>query len=115
MPDTTSPVIDLIVGGPQVEVHVACFTGPASDVPDSTSALRLPNPAAAPSIATASLDAAKPRSVILTPPASGTGGGPISIFVGEVGGQNNGLNLSVRSAPPPNVKSVVYVDHGPVQ
>jgi hypothetical protein len=114
MSNTTSPVIELEIGAPATEVHVACFTGQHSDIPDSVSALELNANALLPAVATASLDPAKPRSVIITPPATGNGGSG-SVFAGEIGGVASGVFLQIHTVPPPNVKSVVYVSHGPVQ
>lgn len=119
MANTTSPLISMFVGDPPLEVHVSCTkTDPLGgpDIVDSAAVLSVPNGAGLPSIATVTLDPAKPRSVIITPAASGNGGGPSLIFVGETGsGTIEGVQLNVQTTPRPIIKKVTFVDVGPVQ
>jgi hypothetical protein len=105
-----SPVIELVIGGPQVRVDVRVIN--QNDSENTTTPLAV-TPSPQPNIATIVADPDNPRAVILTP-----GTVPVEdldLFVNTNPQATNSLRINVRVLPPAPPKSVEYVGHAPVQ
>jgi hypothetical protein len=105
-----TPVIQLTVGGPQVQVNLQVFSGPGGTVLDTTSTLVV-NASNQPAKATIAAHSTNPRAVILTP---GTEEGGGSALVQTSPTADDPLSVVFQTSLPPNLRKVVFVDSGPV-
>lgn len=100
-----TPLIQLVTGGPSVEITVECHQGPGGSQIDNTSAIGV-TPSPAPSIATIAVTG--PRKVTVTP---GTSPGSLSLFVNESPAADKNLQVNVQVDLPPALREIVYVSH----
>lgn len=111
MPINQTPIINLTTNGAPVQINVECHQGPGGSQLDTSSTLAV-NASPAPGIATIATHPTNSRAVVVTP---GGSAGTLSLFVSSTPGADKNLEVRLQVDPPPLLREIVYLGHGPVQ